>query len=319
MPVPSTRTPVRVARGSYANISTTDALAALQEGEIAFATDEQRLYVKQGGGLTPISAASSAAPAPADVTASPAFAGGTGTELDPYQIDSVGVPIAGGTASSAQTITVAGTPGDFLIVSDDSPVASGDRFANQAVGNLDASGTISFQLTYEDTPLTTTDNVTYVGEFSLGTTYFVWNVVQSALPPVAQATAATISGTVSVGSVLTANPGTISGGTETYSVTGYQWQKSFDGVTNFFNIVGETSSTYTIPSTDSFTYLRCIVSHADSTDPLQGGPLTIDLTTGVTIQVPPSAAPSSTTSLLQKMTPLVHASTARRSLSMSIC
>ena len=61
MAVPSTRTPVRVARGSFANLSTTNALASLQEGEICFATDEQRLYVKQGAGLTPISASSQAA------------------------------------------------------------------------------------------------------------------------------------------------------------------------------------------------------------------------------------------------------------------
>lgn len=54
MPVPSTRTPVRVARGTYANLSTTDALAALDEGEICYATDQQKLYVKQGAGLTSI-------------------------------------------------------------------------------------------------------------------------------------------------------------------------------------------------------------------------------------------------------------------------
>ena len=291
MPVPSSRTPVRVARGTYANLSTVDALAALNEGEICFATDQQKLYVKQGGGLTPISAASAAAPAPNNVTASPAFAGGTGTEGDPYQITSAGVPISTGTAVSAQTITVTGGAGDFLIVSDESPVASGDRFANQSVGNLDAAGEIDIQFTYKDNPGTVTDNVTYVGEFRLGTTYFVWNVVQSNLTAVSQDTAATITGTVSVGSVLTANPGSITGGTASYSVTGYQWQKSFDGITNFFDIVGSTSSTYTIASSDSYTYLRCIVSHADSTPAPQGGPLTIDLTTGVTAQIAPSAAP----------------------------
>lgn len=291
MPVPSSRTPVRVARGTYANLSTVDALAALNEGEICFATDQQRLYVKQGGALTPISAASAAAPAPNNVTASPAFAGGTGTEGDPYQITSVGVPISTGTAVSAQTITVTGGAGDFLIVSDESPVASGDRFANQSVGNLDAAGEIDIQFTYKDDPGTVTNNVTYVGEFRLGTTYFVWNVVQSNLTAVSQDTAATITGTVSVGSVLTANPGSITGGTSSYSVTGYQWQKSFDGITNFFDIVGSTSNTYTIASSDSYTYLRCIVSHADSTPAPQGGPLTIDLTTGVTAQIAPSAAP----------------------------
>ena len=291
MPVPSTRTPVRVARGTFANLSTVDALASLQEGEIAFATDEQKLYVKQGGGLTAISAASAAAPAPSAVSASPAFAGGTGTQADPYQLTAVGVPFSGGTATSAQTVTVTGGAGDFLIVTDNSPTASGDRFANQSVGNLNAAGTIDIQFTYDDAPGTTIDNVTYVGQFQIGTTHFVWNVVQSALTPLTQDTAATISGTVSVGSELTCNPGSVTGGTLTYQVTGYQWQKSFDGISNFFNIAGATSSTYTPAGTDSNTFLRCIASHADSTDAAQGGPLTIDLTTGVTIQVPASAAP----------------------------
>ena len=62
MGVPSSRTPVRVARGTYANLSTTNALAALQEGEICFATDQDRLYVKEGAGLTSISASSTASP-----------------------------------------------------------------------------------------------------------------------------------------------------------------------------------------------------------------------------------------------------------------
>ena len=291
MPVPSTRTPVRVARGTYANLSTVDALASLQEGEIAFATDEQKLYVKQGGGLTAISAASAAAPAPGAVSASPAFAGGTGTQADPYQLTSIGVPLAGSTATSAQTVTVTGGAGDFLIVTDNSPTASGDRFAGQSVGNLDSAGTIDIQFTYNDAPGTTIDNVTYVGQFQIGTTHFVWNVVQSALAPLTQDTAATISGTVSVGSELTCNPGSVTGGTVTYQVTGYQWQKSFDGVSNFFNIAGATSSTYTPAGTDSNTFLRCIASHADSTDAAQGGPLTLDLTTSATTQVPASAAP----------------------------
>ena len=291
MPVPSTRTPVRVARGTYTNLSTVDALASLQEGEICFATDEQKLYVKQGGGLTAISAASAASPAPGAVSASPAFAGGTGTQADPYQLTAAAVPFSGSTATSAQTVTVTGGAGDFLIVTDNSPTASGDRFANQSVGNLDAAGNIDIQFTYNDAPGTTIDNVTYVGQFQLGTTHFVWNVVQSALAPLTQDSAATISGTVSVGSVLTCNPGSVTGGTVTYQVTGYQWQKSFDGVSNFFNITGATSSTYTPAGTDSNTFLRCIASHADSTDPLQGGPLTLDLTTSATTQVPASAAP----------------------------
>ena len=290
MPVPSTRTPVRVARGTYANLSTVDALASLQEGEIAFATDEQRLYVKQGGGLTSISASSQTAPAPSDVTASPAFAGGVGTEADPYQITSVGVPIAGATVLSAQTITFSGTAGDFLLISDDSEAASGDRFASQDVSNMDSAGKASLQLRYIDDPATSVNNTTYIGKFSVGTTHFIWTVVQSNLTELSQDTAATISGTASVNSTITSSAGSVTGGTSPYSLTGYQWQKSFDGST-YFDLQGETNNSYTIVSADASTYLRCAVSYSDSTPGAAGGPLTITLFTSPTAPIPSISAP----------------------------
>ena len=50
MPVPSNRVPVRVARGTYANLNA--AVASLAEGEICYATDQNRVYVVEGGILT---------------------------------------------------------------------------------------------------------------------------------------------------------------------------------------------------------------------------------------------------------------------------
>ena len=49
MPTPSTRTPVRVARGTYSNLNSS--LADIQEGEICYATDQDKLYVKEGSSL----------------------------------------------------------------------------------------------------------------------------------------------------------------------------------------------------------------------------------------------------------------------------
>lgn len=49
MPTPSTRTPIRIARGTYANL--TASIADLQEGEIVYANDEDKLYVKESGSL----------------------------------------------------------------------------------------------------------------------------------------------------------------------------------------------------------------------------------------------------------------------------
>jgi|TARA_R100000482_G_scaffold50338_2_gene17872 hypothetical protein len=49
MPTPSTRTPIRIARGTYSNLNSS--VADIQEGEICYATDQDKLYVKEGGSL----------------------------------------------------------------------------------------------------------------------------------------------------------------------------------------------------------------------------------------------------------------------------
>lgn len=54
MPVPSYRVPVKIARGTYANLLAN--VASLEEGEIAYANDENALYVVEGGVLTKSSA-----------------------------------------------------------------------------------------------------------------------------------------------------------------------------------------------------------------------------------------------------------------------
>jgi len=51
MPTPSTRTPIRVARGTYSNLNAS--ILDLQEGEICYATDQNKTYVVEGGALTP--------------------------------------------------------------------------------------------------------------------------------------------------------------------------------------------------------------------------------------------------------------------------
>ena len=49
MPTPANRTPIRVARGTYTNLNSS--LSDIQEGEICYATDENKLYVKEGASL----------------------------------------------------------------------------------------------------------------------------------------------------------------------------------------------------------------------------------------------------------------------------
>ena len=45
MPTPTNRTPVRVARGTYSNLNSS--VSDIQEGEICYATDQDKLYVKE--------------------------------------------------------------------------------------------------------------------------------------------------------------------------------------------------------------------------------------------------------------------------------
>lgn len=59
MATPANRTPVRIARGTYSNLN--GSVADLREGEICYATDQNAIYVVEGGVLTPISLASSTA------------------------------------------------------------------------------------------------------------------------------------------------------------------------------------------------------------------------------------------------------------------
>ena len=49
MPTPSTRTPVRIARGSYSNLNSS--ISDLGDGEIVYAEDQDKLYVKEGSSL----------------------------------------------------------------------------------------------------------------------------------------------------------------------------------------------------------------------------------------------------------------------------
>ena len=49
MPTPSNRTPVRIARGTYSNLNSS--LSDLQEGEICYATDQDKLYVVESSTL----------------------------------------------------------------------------------------------------------------------------------------------------------------------------------------------------------------------------------------------------------------------------
>ena len=53
MATPSTRTPVRIARGSYSNLNSS--ISDLGDGEIVYAEDQDKLYIKEGSSLVVLS------------------------------------------------------------------------------------------------------------------------------------------------------------------------------------------------------------------------------------------------------------------------
>ena len=83
MPTPTNRTPVRVARGTYSNLNTNK--ADIQEGEICYAIDQDKLYVKEGSNLVDASTtdisgkADLAGPTFTGVPAAPTATSGTNT------------------------------------------------------------------------------------------------------------------------------------------------------------------------------------------------------------------------------------------------
>tara|TARA_Y100001937_G_scaffold73083_1_gene99373 strand:+ start:134 stop:784 length:651 start_codon:yes stop_codon:yes gene_type:complete len=77
MPTPSSRTPVRIARGTYSNLNSS--IADIQEGEVCYATDQDKLYVKKSNSLVEVTGAPLASPTFTGTPAAPTAAAGTNT------------------------------------------------------------------------------------------------------------------------------------------------------------------------------------------------------------------------------------------------
>ena len=116
MATPANRVPVRIARGSKANLDTAIAAGDLKEGEICYATDENGIYVVEGGALTQ-----------------------AGADLASTSIDAL---------SDVDTTTAAPTDGQVLIWNNvDGEWQPGDTISDvvsdttpQLGGNLDVNG-----------------------------------------------------------------------------------------------------------------------------------------------------------------------------------
>ena len=116
MGTPATRTPVRIARGTYSNLNTNK--ADIQEGEICYAHDENKLYIKEGSNLETHASSDSTKLPLAGGTMSGAIALGTNkltgvgdptgaqdaaTKTYVDTADALKMPLGGGTFSGAVT------------------------------------------------------------------------------------------------------------------------------------------------------------------------------------------------------------------------
>ena len=117
-------------------------------------------------------------PGPSDFAVNPAFVSGTGTQADPFIITPSTVATPGGTAQSAQQLSLTGLKVGAAINWTDHSIGAGTRF-QQTIGTVPASGNVSLRLAYSDTP-NSTANTPYTGDLQLGTTYFRWVVTQQA-------------------------------------------------------------------------------------------------------------------------------------------
>jgi len=122
MPTPSNRTAVRIARGTYSNLNSS--VADINEGEICYATDQDKLYVKESGSLV-----STQLTGAATLAAAQTFTAGqrgeitTLTDAASISVDLAAsnnftVTLAGNRTLANPTNIVAGQSGSIFIVQD---------------------------------------------------------------------------------------------------------------------------------------------------------------------------------------------------------
>jgi len=141
MGTPTNRTPVRVARGTYSNLNTNK--ADIQGSEIVYATDENKLYVKEGTDLIDASTTdiSGKQDLDADLTALSSCQTGAATALALLTSTEVEV-LDGVTSTTAELNTLDGFTGAYTDLNYIDVATAGTAEASKAVV-LDASKDIT--------------------------------------------------------------------------------------------------------------------------------------------------------------------------------
>ena len=146
MPTPATRTPLRVARGTYSNLNSS--VSDIQEGEICYATDQDKLYVKEGSSLVSTQA---------DVAAKANIASPTFT----------GTPAAPTAAVSTNTTQVATTA--FVVAEIADEVGTTVQAFDADTAKTDVAQT--FSAAQRGTITTLTDGATVTPDFAASNNY----------------------------------------------------------------------------------------------------------------------------------------------------
>ena len=119
-------------------------------------------------------------PTPGDISSSPPFLGGSGTETDPFRLtpEICGTPGAG--VDSRHLITVSGgKDGKMLLFEDVSVGVANGKFEQDS--KIFAGPTLEFVPRYNDRPTTSLgDGQVYKGKFKTGEVFFAWDVTQIA-------------------------------------------------------------------------------------------------------------------------------------------
>ena len=174
MGTPATRTPVRVARGTYSNLNTNK--ADILEGEICYATDQNKIYIKEGSNLETHESADASKLPLAGGTMTGAIAMGTNkitgagdptgaqdvaTKTYVDTADALKLPLGGGTMTG--TLTLSGNPSGTNDAANKSYVDTQALAGGQFTGNINvAANNIKF-----DSDSGNTNNITIAGPTSI--------------------------------------------------------------------------------------------------------------------------------------------------------
>ena len=122
MPTPANRTAVRIARGTYANLNSS--LSDINDGEICYATDQDKLYVKEGAALVSTQLTGAATLAAAQTFTAgqrgeiTTLTDGANISVDLAASNNFTVTLAGNRTLDNPTNIVAGQSGSIFIVQD---------------------------------------------------------------------------------------------------------------------------------------------------------------------------------------------------------